>query len=98
MATDAAFDADGIIACIYVFGGGLSMLLCLLVLFCFAGTPAISRFPASMMGWRLVCDTILSAQARISSPCLLYFSPSRSAALARPLTRAGAVAGDVPDP
>ena len=88
MAPDAAFDADGIIACIYVFGGGLSMLLCLLVLFCFAGTPAISRFPASMMGWRLVCDTILSAQARGSSPCLLYFSPSRSAALDRPLTRA----------
>ena len=71
MATDAAFDADGIIACIYVFGGGLSMLLCLLVLFCFAGTPAISRFPASMMGWRLVCDTILSAPARSSSLSLL---------------------------
>ena len=39
-------------------------LLCLLVLLCFAGTPALSRFPASMLGWRLVCDALLSVQVR----------------------------------
>ena len=51
------------ISTIYVVCGGTSVLLCLLVLLCFVGTPPLSRFPSSMLGWRFVCDVLLSTQA-----------------------------------
>lgn len=50
----------------------LSLVACLLVLLCYAGTPSLSRFPSSMMFWRFVCDCVLSVQFVLLSlevPC-----------------------------
>ena len=64
---------------IYVACGGTSALLCLLVLACFAGTPSLSRYPASMLGWRLVCDAALSLQFVLLNLPLLAGAPAASA-------------------
>ena len=57
-----AMDPGDTLALVYVVGGSASLLLCTAILLCFAGTPAISRFPGSMLGWRLICDVLLSLQ------------------------------------
>ena len=50
-----------LISQIYVACGAMSFLSCALVLICYLGTPSLSRFPSSMLGWRLVFDAALSA-------------------------------------
>lgn len=63
MACSMATVASGqTISTIYVVGGSVSVVSCLLVLVCFTGTPALGRFPACLFRWRFICDGLVSAQ------------------------------------
>ena len=48
------------IAWIYVAASSLSILCCVTVLLCHVLAPGLSRFPSSLLLWRVVCDLLLS--------------------------------------
>ena len=54
--------ADNHLRITYLICGSLSLVSNLLVLLCYVGTSPLSRFPSSMLRWRIVCDAIVSAQ------------------------------------
>jgi hypothetical protein len=75
---------DSVIALIYVCGGMASVLCCLLVLICYAGTPALSRLSGTMLCGRLICDGILAAQfVLLNLPQLLDNEPASDASTER---------------
>ena len=47
-------------AWIYVAASSLSILCCVTVLLCHVLAPGLSRFPSSLLLWRVVCDLLLS--------------------------------------
>ena len=47
---------------VYLICSGLSLTSCILVLGSYAGTPSLSRFPSSMLRWRIICDALISVQ------------------------------------
>ena len=59
---DGTSERDPLISLTYVIGGAFSLISCATILLSFAGTPALSQFPSSMLRYRLVCDLLLSAQ------------------------------------
>ena len=48
------------LAWIYVAASSLSILCCVTVLLCHVLAPGLSRFPSSLLLWRVVCDLLLS--------------------------------------